>query len=192
MPILSSDLGTLVGRNGINLKQIENEFKCHLKALKNDDENVNIEIKVWADNYININRIKESLLKKLPELALTQPTLEFKFGKNYSNEKSIGNLIGRNGSRINQMEKVCNCRIKLIKNDAGQYTGRIWAATKDNAHKIKSMLLNKIRILEEEQNEYLIMISKSEQEHIEDDWEIDDLLDVKYCNSRSFAKKYHK
>jgi predicted RNA-binding protein YlqC (UPF0109 family) len=195
LPIVSSDVGTLVGRKGVHLKQLENEYKCHLKALKSEDENANIEIKVWADNYINFKSVEKSLHKKLHELALTNPTLEFNIGNYYSNDKSMGNLIGRNGSRITLMESFYTCRIKIIKDKNGNAVCKIWAETKTEAFKIKSTLLNKIQLIEEENKEhydYLNGNMKSESEIEEEEWEIDNLLDIKYSNSTSFSKKRYK
>jgi hypothetical protein len=185
LPIVSSDVGTLVGTKGTHLKHLKNEYKCHIKALKSEDENANIEIKVWADNYINFKSVKESLHKKLHELALTNPTLEFWIGNYYSNDKSMGNLIGRGGGRIKFLESFYECRIKIIKYENGNAVCKIWAKTKTEALKIKWALIDKIQLLEEQtaQNNYI----KSESEIQEEEWEIDDLLDIKYSNSTSFS-----
>ena len=75
----------------------------------------------------------------------------------------------------------------------GKFLARIWAKSKEEASDIKNILIDEVKWnndslrVEEIGDDY-----KPELNKVVDDWDLDDILDIKYQNAKSFSKRSGK
>jgi hypothetical protein len=190
LPIPEDSIGRVVGRRGANLRKIESEYRCQIKIIKHDDINRFIDAKVWADSFEHFDKIKTRLFLKLLNLGFDVSggfTLEFKLP---IPSAWIGKLVGKKGYQLKTIQYSFKCHIKITPCNPFRYVYiRVWADNEEAVYQTKKHLLQQCEIIKKQQCEWERELELESKLSYDD---IDDLLDIKYLNSKSYSRKYGK
>lgn len=106
----------------------------------------------------------------------------------------LGQLIGRSGRNLTDIQTLYNCRIKIEPCGLNKLNAKVWADSYVDFFKIKNLLRDKClsiidsnKEFEERRNKW-----KSIDEIINEELESDELFDIKGLNTMTFSRKYRK